>query len=95
MPKPDKFAPKAFDGSNVSGVLLGRVPVNGLGSSWGAFVLGGSFGVVTGMLAVTEGLVAWEVGGTAVLDVTVTGVAGAAKPPEDFGGPGNQEVTRG
>ena len=96
MPKPDKFAPKAFDGSNVSAVLLGGVPVNGPGSSWGAFVLGGSFGVVTGMLAVTEGLVAWKVGGTTVLDVgTVTGVAGAAKPPEDFGGPGNQEVTRG
>ena len=91
MPKPEKFAPKAFDGSNASGVLLGRVPVEGLGPSWGALVLSGSFGVVTGMLAVTGGLVAWEVVGTAVLDVgSVTGAAGAAKLPEGFGAPGNQ-----
>lgn len=60
--------------------------MNGLGPSWGALVLVGSLEVVTGMPAVTGGLLTWAVGGATVLD----GATAVAKLPEGVGAPRNQ-----
>ena len=49
-------------------------------------MLVGSLGVITGMPAVTDGLVTWVVRGATVLD----GATAVAKLPEGFGAPRNQ-----
>ena len=49
-------------------------------------MLVGSLEVITGMPAVTDGLVTWVVGGATVLD----GATAVAKLPEGFGAPRNQ-----